>query len=297
MLENHQSLLNTLTNEWHLNNTETVDLRDSLHSLLFEIIIQLQSQNIDIQYDDNYYYTKWMPTDTPTLYAENIRDQAQRQWLNQLGWIDSDITYRINKFGFRCDDFSQSDKIHRGIVVLGCSYTQGTGLLPEQVYTSLLEQHFGCKVWNLGVSGVDTKPLANFALFHMLDYIEPDAIVFTIPPGGRYRQLANFSNDEMDTYKKFIFGMHGKKYEIASEPDLNDTTMNYVRDMMAVKALGQDLGIPFVANTANVLSDINDPVVAERYHWDRARDLMHFGPAHHRRWADKLIRELEPQLR
>lgn len=297
MLENHQKLTETLSDGWHTQVDDNVNVAGSLRSLLFEVIVQIRSQQIPIKKAGNYFYSNWMPTDSPGLYAENLNDEARRAWLHGLGWIDRTITYRINQFGFRCDDFSDSDTKHRGIVVLGCSYTQGTGLPEEEVYTHHLQTHFGRKVWNLGIPGADTKPLANFALFHMLDYIEPEAIIFTIPPNGRYKSLRDFPPCELENVPELDGIDIGKKYNRTQITDLTETTMNYVRDMMSVKALCADLGIPFVASTANNLSDIHDRETAKRLDYDRARDLMHFGVKHHRRWADKYIRELEPHLR
>ena len=80
------------------------------------------------------------------------------------------------------------------------------------------------------------------------------------------------------------------------DPDLTESVMNYTRDTMALKALANDLGVPFVANTANTLSDIHDPQLVNELAYDRARDLMHFGVAHHRRWANNLIAELEEHI-
>lgn len=298
MLENHQDLIKTLTNEFHVPPEEQpVRVSDSRHSLLFEILTQIHGKGIEVKAEGNYFYTHWMPTDTPGLYEKNLNDDAARAWLEQLGWINRSITYRINRFGFRCADFSEAGVRHRGIVVLGCSYTQGTGLLEEQTYCAHLENHFKIKTWNLSVPGVDTKPLVNFALCHMLQYIDPIAIIFTVPPVGRYRQLQDLSPGEKNSHPELVNVRMPKMYKPVDGIDLTESAMNYTRDTMALKALAGDLGVPFVANTANTLSDIHDPVTASELAYDRARDLMHFGPVHHRRWADKLIDELEHQLR
>lgn len=62
-----------------------------------------------------------------------------------------EVTYELNSLGWRDKEF-QDAKAH--VLVLGDSFTFGTGVPAEETYSSLLERaHPGAEFWNLGVMG------------------------------------------------------------------------------------------------------------------------------------------------
>ncbi len=47
---------------------------------------------------------KWSGSDTSEQFEKNIKDPDRYQLLKSHGWLDPDvITYKYNRYGFRCD--------------------------------------------------------------------------------------------------------------------------------------------------------------------------------------------------
>lgn len=295
MFNNRQEIIDTITDEWHIPEDEKVNFDHTRYAIFEHVYTQWLKANIVVRRDEQYHTALWSPTDTEDRYFDHMNRPETRKWIEQLGWTKP-IAYRINQFGFRCDDFSAQEDKQSGIVVLGCSHTQGTGLPEEDVYVTHIENHFGIKTWNLGVPGIGPEPLVNFALIHLLDYINPTAIIFTIPPVGREHFLRNKPLDERMELVKHSGIDVVKDYLMPHNIDITGSVQSYLRSTMALKCFAQELGVPFVCSTANTLSIMPDRNLCNELAWDRARDLAHFGPRHHRLWADKYIRELEPQL-
>jgi hypothetical protein len=292
---NCQEIIDGLNNRWHISESDGVDLQETLHAIFSFAYRQCLRFDNQITTDGKYFFTDWWPSDTRERFEDNQSQPETLAWLEELGWTKEAVSYRFNQFGFRCDDFSDFDQRQQGIVAVGCSYTHGVGLPEEDVFLAHIEKHFGIKTWNLGVPGFGPGPIVDFVLTHLLEYIEPTAIIFTIPPLGRHFDLRVAPPAErIDLLKRSNIDVQ-KDYR-GNTIDIAGSVQSYAKDTMALKCFAQELGIPFVCSTANTLSEVSNPVMSKQIGYDRARDLMHFGRKHHRLWADKYIRELEPQL-
>lgn len=72
-------------------------------------------------------------------------------------YSENDIDYKLNKFGFRCDDFDTASE--KRILFLGCSKTVGIGLPLESTWPYKLlqlirkETNYNIPFWNIAQSG------------------------------------------------------------------------------------------------------------------------------------------------
>ena len=104
---------------------------------------------------------------------------------------ETDIVYEFNSHGYRGTEFTQRSELN--ILVIGCSYTFGTGLPYHDVYHQILanrlDETTGKKttVWNLALPGVSNDFIAR-TLQHCLYSLNPDILVinFTFLPRREY---------------------------------------------------------------------------------------------------------------
>ena len=152
-------------------------------------------------------------------------------------WKDKDLVYKFNNHGYRTPDNFEKGK--KGIVTLGCSFTEGIGLPIEYVWSYKMANHFNLPFYNLSVGsrGIRDSFERLVAFDGMLDY---DYVFLLIPPKGRvnfyfkdndlFQELLEFDEfDEMgvlpnsypplkDEYKKdfqkwFTILFNGSKFE------------------------------------------------------------------------------------
>jgi hypothetical protein len=64
---------------------------------------------------------QWLPSDTEELFIKNKKEKLKE--LKAGGWLNTEIEYSFNSYGFRSEEFSTSSSI----LYLGCSFTVGIG--------------------------------------------------------------------------------------------------------------------------------------------------------------------------
>lgn len=109
-----------------------------------------------------YQWYKWAGTDSYNAFQTNL-DKLQY-------WIDNPFAYRVNKQGFRTNiDFDK----HKGEVsiALGCSNTFGVGMPEEWIWSTLMAEHIGHPIVNLGIGGAGVDH-AYLALHHVIDKLD-----------------------------------------------------------------------------------------------------------------------------
>lgn len=162
---------------------------------------------IKIAESQNYESYNWISGDAEKIFHKNMQDPVRRERLISNGFADQDgnctnnITYKINKQGFRSQEFSAEP----GIACFGCSYTYGIGLPEEHTWTGLLSDLTNLPTYNLGTPafGLD---LGAFYAVNWLDQDLPNlkAICALAPPPDRTAVLAYSSqtkNLQLQTIK------------------------------------------------------------------------------------------------
>jgi hypothetical protein len=100
---------------------------------------------------------------------------------------NSPIIYKINKHGFRSDQFKKFEPENTNILFLGCSFTSGVGLPENLIWKSFMlnemEKKFDNIVsYNLGVQGHSIHNCVNNFRVFIDKYGKPD-YVFALFPG------------------------------------------------------------------------------------------------------------------
>lgn len=209
----------------------------------------------------------WLPMDTLELYQKNLVDNFDLLKTND--WINKEIQYRFNSFGFRCDEFTQD----KNILFLGCSFTIGIGIPAETRWTDIVAKHLNLKCYNLGIGGSSSDTAFRLGL-KWIDILNPSIVIFRKPYGIRLEIISSkeinmlniISSDYQDFFKKYAFD------------DMNHD-LNSIKNELALKYLCQVKNIKII-----VVDDTNRFPV-----YDLARDLAHSGIKTNQSYADYML--------
>jgi hypothetical protein len=134
-------------------------LLDATYPINSNPFFDVASQDIDPLRDSEVpnrtYTTTWSPSDTLANFHIKKKDPE-----NEILYDEHSISYNMNKEFFRCDEFESIIKQNKpALIVLGCSFTFGTGL-PEHetwpvILSNLIREKTGedIAIVNLGSAG------------------------------------------------------------------------------------------------------------------------------------------------
>lgn len=219
---------------------------------------------------------EWKGTDSEERFKFNCTGLDSSKKLKELGWLDTKIYYSFNSDGFRDVEFDQRPSI----LALGCSHTEGIGIIQNDTWPVQLEKMIGYKVWNLGVGGsaLDTCfRILNFWI-HKLNAV---AVCCAVPSASRYEiffdgawqnilpSQPKFYRDWIDAYNK-----HYILYEENHE-------LNREKNLLAMKQICSEKQVPFYFNTLKKFRDGAE-----------ARDLAHCGAGANTRLATNFFKQI-----
>jgi len=199
----------------------------------------------------------WRGSDTQDNFIEQISTPYRPFLKEQFEyWKDKNIEYRYNEHGFRTDDSFEG----KGIVCLGCSYTEGIGLPIEYNWGYKLAKKLKTKYFNLGQAslGLDS---AYRLLLGFKDKLDFDKVFLLSPPPYRYEWITE-DNALLEPYlikkqdlMQWLGQSMGSNFHIKDKNDkffksfvfgseMNDT-MHESRVIHAIKGLCAELGVEF----------------------------------------------------
>jgi hypothetical protein len=227
-----------------------------------------------------------MPSDTKENYDRMMQDPVHQQYFEQQGWTQPNaITYRINKYGFRSDEFVDNESI---MVALGCSFTLGTGLPVQDIWPTLVGRVLGLKVYNLAWGGNSADTCFRLAEY-WLPQLQPKLVCMLTPPNTRLELLTdNTAHLKAEVFlpesKSLLFSSTDTylKYWYANE---ENARLNSIKNKLAIEKMCNILGIKLL------MYDSMTEMTRSREEVGYARDYMHAGPIGHRMLADKFIRD------
>jgi hypothetical protein len=85
---------------------------------------------------------QWLPSDTEELFIKNKEKRLEE--LKTGGWLNTEIEYSFNNYGFRSEEFDTTPSI----LYLGCSFTVGIGLRIEHTWPYLVSTAMNLKCFN-----------------------------------------------------------------------------------------------------------------------------------------------------
>lgn len=185
---------------------------------LFDINIDKLDRIIGRSRNPQNTTKKWLGSDSEykftSLTENNNRTESQEEKYRY--WKDKEIEYKFNNYGFRTPDDFDFENGDKGILTLGCSYTEGVGLPIEYMWGYKLAKKLNLKYYNcaLGGQGLHTA-------FRMLLYygrrLNFDDIFLLVPPKGRYEHVIQ-DNELLKSFTEnrpkhpFNFGSGGNGY-------------------------------------------------------------------------------------
>jgi len=216
----------------------------------------------------------WNTSDSEQEFNSNLLDEHKRNQLANLGWLETKIIYKFNQQGFRTSEFDT--KLSAGLAI-GCSFTQGIGVLQKDTWPEILSRKLNFPIWNLGVGGCSMD-----TVFRLLEYwlpvLTPRFVFLACPP--RYRLEVIDSNGDFGNFSPGRPDHLIYKQWITNDANIE---LNFRKNLLAITALCNQYGIPLISLTVD----------KDFEHDHSARDLSHPGSKSHDKFADKMIQKLE----
>ena len=226
----------------------------------------------------------WMPTDTKERFADLMEETQHQEYFQSKGWDrPGAITYKINKYGFRCVEFELNSN---NIVSLGCSYTQGIGLPVETLWPELVGKQLGLDVYNLAWGGTSADTCFMLAQF-WLPILRPSLVVMAAPPKNRFDIIRAAGEPEIYTAMPNAWDTEFGDNLVLKHWMTNERNqdLNNAKNKLAVQALCSNLGIPCLTY------DAHEYFARSREEVEYARDHMHAGPKGHRMFAERILND------
>ena len=225
--------------------------------------------------------THWNGLDLEDTYLKNLNNHFKRKQLIRWGWIDSNIEYHLNSWGFRSQrEFSTVTD--PSLVVMGCSFTFGTGLHQNQLWGELLADSLGLQLINLGTPGHGLSLSTQWLLLEgNTQIINPRAIVIYVPPPGRISWVESAHGYAIgNTYMMTGFDTYPR---VINHIAVN-AFMDYVKNYNTICLWAQSRSIP-----VHVFTEVQGNVEV----FGLARDLQHHGAGWHHMAAKLMYKQVQ----
>lgn len=242
--------------------------------------------------------------------ADNIeiRYFNPNEYHNKDSWEYQNFTYNVSKLGYRGNNIPSLIEL----AAFGCSYTFGQGLPEELTWHNIVANELSYVSYNFGQPAANVKSIADI-FFILLNHVKIKHAVFLLPPYHRL-QVASSINGKVElipilpNYK----GLFESGFPISSNEiyrSLSDETLlNIFKDTIyTIEVIADiyDCKVHFSSwdhMTYNFLSSMDltstllpewnsafNPTTEESLENDFARDKLHPGPKHHKKWAKQII--------
>ena len=105
----------------------------------------------------------WDTSDSQHAYLENLKNPKTYNRLSELGFIDTQIEYQYNSYGFRTAEFDRQFDV----ACFGCSFTMGTGVHAKDSWPNQLAAITELQVANLGHAGSSNDTAFRLAAYYL----------------------------------------------------------------------------------------------------------------------------------
>ena len=226
------------------------------------------------------------------------------------------VDYKTNSHGYRCPEFNVPDG-KKNIVVLGCSHTFGEGLEDNAHWVHFISQHNTKRLrwWNLGQPGASADKVVRI-LYGCENVLFPKIIIVCWPYWSRRERLHAYpqslistdpllknENNETDKHnflknvffvEKFAEKIQAKIFHCFSQEVYN------IPEIVADGNWGNNV---FSDTTIKHCWPVWDKHLGEGAQRERitrislAKDSMHYGVEHHKRFAELFLGKFGGKLR
>lgn len=233
--------------------------------------------------------SEFLPTDTKESLAILCQVPEYRKYFKQNGWLEPQgITYKINKHGFRSDEFDQEDCI----VALGCSFTIGIGLPVHSTWPHLVGTQLGLAPYNLAWGGTSADTCFRLAEYWVPKLL-PRAVFMLTPPPARFELIRASGDIPVENYLPLSESLSATEIDSYLQHWFTaeeNGRLNQTKNKLAIKSICNDLKIPCF------VYDAFDWMAKSREEVGYARDRMHAGPPGHKVLAEKMLDDYRSRL-
>lgn len=235
---------------------------------------------------------QWMCSDT----EENWKNLC-----HHAIYSPGSINYRLNDYGYRCDDFNIDPNSKIRFLFNGCSNTCGIGLPLQETWTYKLYQRinitygFNAPYWNLAHGGRSFDYIVR-SLYLAVPLLQPTIVFLLIPPVVRFEHPTNSGVNDIGTWSM----NHDILLRTFTEEQFR---YNFAKNIRFVELLAERYNFELFWSTWNTLptTDFSNAIGSRQWktnfiHDRKARDGIHSGAEANAKFADMLFSELEPQL-
>ena len=219
----------------------------------------------------------WDTSDSQERYSKNLQSPEAYQRLKELGFLNTQIDYTYNSYGFRTAEFDQTFDV----ACFGCSFTMGTGIHSHDTWPEQLASLTGLSVANLGHAGSSNDTAFRFAEYY-LKFLKPRYAVWLQTDMHRVELLDDSIPMSLNILATDTRNPCADDYFIKtwfSSP--TNQKLNLQKNTLAFKQVCQELDIqPIILPRDNSMD--------KPFPFGGARDLIHPGVEEYRKVAHRI---------
>lgn len=228
----------------------------------------------------------WQGSDNEERYRANLKDPESKQQLEKHGWVDADITYDINTWGFRSRGQVEFEDITGPtLITMGCSFTFGTSLPQEQIWPQLLADRLNVELANIAVPGLELTAAVQWLLLKGDIIKHPYAIAVQQPPTGRVTWPV-INNNRENSLDSLIHYYDDTRYADIVKNQRLVSFSNYITNYHVIQMWAKSRNIPCV-----YFSGMGTTLTRDQRGY--GRDLMHYGAGWHLFQADRMFTQIK----
>lgn len=229
---------------------------------------------------------QWFSTDN----LENF----SKQTLNFKRTHSEPIVYKFNSLGYRTKELDDLNKDF--LLTFGCSYTEGVGLLTEQIWNNAISKYLNLDLYNCAkqATGMDIQ-YYNSVLWKNSNLPLPKIVIVQWPHKER-KQFAFMEDNkirlnDMSQTPTRDGKWWGKRYIV----DIGEMALNAFMWFESFNNIWESLDVPVLNFTWD--SNLKEHLTRSRYklwhiipeNYDKARDNGHDGPLFHADTSNQII--------
>lgn len=221
----------------------------------------------------------WFPSDTSTLFAENMKNKKTRKQLEIYGWLENKIKYNFNEHGYRSQSFDFNNP--NSIIFLGCSYTMGIGVNYEDAWAPLVAKNLGVDCYNFGEGGGSLDTMFRTAQ-EWLPKFKSKFVIALEPPGPRYEVF-----DSEGKNRSYFATRKKEPIDILRYTVDYNHALHLDKTFAALELLSAKNKKTFIGFTSGIWQNS----------MSRGRDLMHPGAKCHEKTATLITQLIEKRIK
>jgi len=169
------------------------------------------------EYLDDYFITGTTFTKRKSKFANKYEKQNEYVITDHVYGKDlvvgPDITYKINKYGFRSQHFDNFNKNQKNILIAGCSVSFGIGIPEDFIwYKEMIKNIEFDEYYNISSLGASTRLIVKNILTFIRKNGKPDYIFAIFPNFSRDLQFDQYSKEFQNCIVNKLFPTAPKEY-------------------------------------------------------------------------------------